>query len=158
MIPVRAGRPDDRDRVAAFLEERGVRYAARLGALHDPVADEAFVAEDDRDLVGVLTYRVDGRECEVSSLYVATSWHGIGSALIEAVVGAVRSRGIDRLWLVTTNDNVHALRFYQRRGFRLVELHVGAVDTSRATLKPSIPEIGEHGIPLHDELVLERWL
>ena len=158
MISVRPGGPDDRDRVAAFLEARGMRYAARLGELHDPIADAAFLAEDGGDLMGVLTYRVDGRDCEVSSLYVATTWQGIGSALIDAAVDAVRTRGVDRLWLVTTNDNVDALRFYQRRGFRLVELHVGAVDTSRARLKPSIPEVGDHAIPLHDELVLERWL
>ena len=158
VISVRPGGPDDRDRVAVFLEQRGMRYAARLGMLHDPVADEAFVAEDGGDLMGVLTYRVDGRDCEVSSLYVATPWQGIGSALIDAAVDAVRARGVDRLWLVTTNDNVDALRFYQRRGFRLVELRVGAVDRSRATLKPSIPEVGEHGIPLRDELVLERLL
>lgn len=135
-----------------------MRYGARLGELHDPVADEAFLAEDGGDLVGVLTYHVEGREYEISSLYTAMSLQGIGSALIEAVVDAARTGGCDRLWLVTTNDNVDALRFYQRRSFRLVELRAGAVDASRATLKPSIPEIGDHGIPLHDELVLERRL
>jgi GNAT superfamily N-acetyltransferase len=158
VIAVRSAGPEDRDRIAAFLEEHGMRHAARLGELHDPVADEAFLAEDGGDLVGVLTYRIDGRACEVSTLYADASLQGIGSALIEAVVDAARSAGSDRLWLVTTNDNVDAMRFYQRRGFRLVELHAGAVDASRATLKPSIPAIGEHGIPLHDELVLERRL
>ena len=60
-----------------------------------------------------------------------------------------------RIWLITTNDNTDALRFYQRRGLRLARLHRGAADRSRATLKPTIPEIGDHGIPLHDELELE---
>ena len=63
--------------------------------------------------------------------------------------------GARRLWLITTNDNVDALRFYQRRGFRLARVHAGAVDRSRATLKPAIPEIGAHEIPLRDELELE---
>jgi hypothetical protein len=54
-----------------------------------------------------------------------------------------------------SNDNVDALRFYQRRGFRLAALHQGAVDDSRARLKPEIPEIGEHRIPLRNELELE---
>jgi hypothetical protein len=58
----------------------------------------------------------------------------------------------------TTNDNVDALRFYQRRGFRLAELHAGGVDKSRATLKPDIPTTGEYGIPLRDELILEKEL
>lgn len=60
--------------------------------------------------------------------------------------------------MITTNDNLDALRFYQRRGFRLVALHAGAVDAARATLKPSIAEVGDHGIPIRDELVLEREL
>jgi hypothetical protein len=66
-----------------------------------------------------------------------------------------RDAGCTRLWLITTNDNVDALRFYQRRGFRLAALHAGAVDRSRTRLKPEIPEIGDHGIPLRDEIELE---
>lgn len=108
-------------------------------------------------LAGVLTYVVTGVDCEVSSLYAASSWGGIGTALIEAIVHVARTAGCRRLWL-DTNDNVDALRFYQRREFRLVALRPGAVERSRATLKPSIPEIGDHGIPLRDELVLERFL
>jgi len=61
-----------------------------------------------------------------------------------------------RLWLVTTNDNVDALRFYQRRGFCLVCVHRGAVDHSRAHLKPEIPLAGNNRIPLRDELELEK--
>jgi ribosomal protein S18 acetylase RimI-like enzyme len=159
MTRIRAAETADRDRIAAFLEERGMRHAARLGVLHDPVADEALLAEDvNGALIGVLTFQTAGRDREISTLYAAESWRGIGSALVEAAVDLARADGCDRLWLVTTNDNVDALRFYQRRGFRLAELHVGAVDMSRAALKPSIPEVGDHGIPLHDELVLERRL
>ena len=60
--------------------------------------------------------------------------------------------------MLTTNDNLDALRFYQRRGFRLAELRPGAVDRARERLKPEIPRTGEHGIPLRDELVLEMAL
>ena len=63
-----------------------------------------------------------------------------------------------RLWLITTNDNLDALRFYQRRGLRLAALRPGAVDESRAALKPSIAEVGEYGIPIRDEIVLEKAL
>jgi hypothetical protein len=59
------------------------------------------------------------------------------------------------VWVVTTNDNVDALRFYQRRGYRLASVDAGAVDRARAALKPAIPEVGAHGIPLRDELELE---
>jgi hypothetical protein len=63
-----------------------------------------------------------------------------------------------RIWVLTTNDNVDALRFYQRRGFRLGALRPGAVDEARRTRKPEIPEIGDHGIPLRDEIELELLL
>jgi GNAT superfamily N-acetyltransferase len=154
---IRAAGPADHDRVAAFLDARDMRSVARRGELVDVLGDDALLAEDDAgSLLGVLTYRRDGADCEITSLYTAESWRGTGTALIDAVVVAGHEAGCGRLWLVTTNDNVDALRFYQRRGFRLAELHVGAVDDSRARLKPSIPEIGDHGIPIRDELVLER--
>ncbi|NLE72769.1 MAG: GNAT family N-acetyltransferase [Actinomycetales bacterium] len=98
-------------------------------------------------------------EAEIAALVVAAGERhaGTGTALVEAVARLARDAGARRLWLVTTNDNVDALRFYQRRGFRLAELHVGAVDEARR-LEPAIPAVGDHGIPIRDELVLERPL
>jgi GNAT superfamily N-acetyltransferase len=156
-VAVRPATGADRSRVRRFLDERGMRQAARLGELHEAGDDDALLAIDEQGtIVGVLTYVVGGTDCEVSTLYAATQRDGIGTVLVEGIVRVARAAGCTRLWLVTTNDNVDALRFYQRRGFRLAALHPGAVDRSRATLKPSIPEIGDHGIPLRDELVLER--
>ena len=63
--------------------------------------------------------------------------------------------GCDRLRVVTTDDNVDALRFYQRRGFRLAELRPGAVAEARQSLKPEIPLTGAYGIELRDEIELE---
>ena len=90
---------------------------------------------------------------------VATSHRGrgIGSTLVDAAVDAARATGALEIWLVTTNDNVDALRLYQRRGFELTELRTGAVDRARLR-KPTIPSTGEYGIPLRDELVLTRRL
>ena len=72
---------------------------------------------------------------------------GVGSALLGAVEELARRCGCKRLWLVTTNDNTHALAFYQRRGFVLAALHRDAVTEARKTLKPSLPLVGEGGIP-----------
>ena len=66
--------------------------------------------------------------------------------------------GCRRLWLVTTNDNTHALRFYQRRGFRIAAVHTGAIDEYRGTLKPEIGLTGNDGIPIRDEIELELAL
>ncbi|GLZ08605.1 hypothetical protein Acsp03_60710 [Actinomadura sp. NBRC 104412] len=121
----------------------------------------AFVAESEEGrLLGVLTYVPDetGRQCEILTLHTTEQWHGTGTALIEAMERWAAEHGIDRLWLITTNDNVDAVRFYQRRGFRLAALHRDAVTESRARLKPEIPLTGEYGIPIRDELELDRSL
>jgi GNAT superfamily N-acetyltransferase len=82
---------------------------------------------------------------------------GISGRPVEAVASAAASKGADELWLVTTNDNLDALRLYQRHGFQLSALHAGAVDSARM-MKPTIPPLGRHGIPIHDELILARPL
>ena len=154
---IRPARPDERPAVEAYLDEWGMRLVARLDEVHDASSDDAIVAVDDSgSIVGLATYRVSGDATELTTLRVSERTAGTGSALVEAVVAAVAALGARRVWLITTNDNLQALRFYQRRGFRLVEVRAGAVDRSRATIKPSIPQIGEHDIPIRDEIVLER--
>jgi len=78
-------------------------------------------------------------------------------SLLEAVARNAAAKGCRRLWLITTNDNVDALRFYQRRGLRLVAVHRGAVDRARL-VKPQIPDVGSFGIAVHDEIELELEL
>jgi GNAT superfamily N-acetyltransferase len=90
----------------------------------------------------------------VLSLDSLREGRGVGTALLEMVKDAAREAGCDRIRLITTNDNLDALRFYQKRGFVLVALHRDAVTAARA-LKPSIPLLGDHGIPIRDELDLE---
>ena len=118
----------------------------------------ALVAEHEGEVAAVATYEVQGSECELAGLTTAMRRVGGGTALVEAVAGVAREAGCSRLWVLTTNDNTPALRFYQRAGFDLCALHVGAVDTARASLKPEIPETGRDGIPLRHELVLEMAL
>ncbi len=144
--------------VAAFLEERGMTVVARRGELIDVLARPAMVAVEGDELTGLLSYELGPVECEIRALYAAQRWTGVGSALIEAVTDVAAAAGGRRCWVVTTNDNVDALRFYQRRGFHLTNIRFGAVDEARRTLKPAIPLTGEYGIPLRDELELARDL
>ena len=155
---VREREERDLPEVERFLAERYSASVARLGRLEDSLVHPALVAEHNGELAGVLTYIADGDACEVLTLHATERRAGIGTALLGAVEERARAAGCTRVWLITTNDNVDALRFYQRRGFRLVALHAGAVDDSRARLKPEIPRTGEHGIDLRDELVLEKDL
>lgn len=155
-VAVRAATPADGATVAAFLDRHGMRVAARRGELVDTARHPSLLAERGGRVVGVLVYVPGDVELEILALYADERRGGIGTALIEAVVAIARDAGARRLWLITTNDNLDALRFYQRRGFRLVGVDAGAVDRSRAARKPSIPETGEYGIPIRDELELER--
>jgi ribosomal protein S18 acetylase RimI-like enzyme len=144
--------------VAAFLHEREMSVVARRGEVVDVLARPAVTAVDDDEVVGVLSYDLGPIECEILALYTARQWSGIGSALMRAVVDLATAAGCRRCWLVTTNDNVDALRFYQRRGFHLTAIRCGAVDETRRLLKPAIPRVGDYGIPLRDELELARNL
>jgi GNAT superfamily N-acetyltransferase len=157
-LRVREREERDLPEVERFLAERHSARVARLGRLEDSLAHPALVAEQDGRLAGVLTYILGAGSCEVLTLHAAERKAGVGTSLLRAVEEVAASAGCSRLWLITTNDNLDALRFYQRRGFRLAALNAGAVDDARARLKPEIPRTGEHGIDLRDELVLEKDL
>ena len=140
-----------------FLSEAlGGRHQARLGEMHDVLVHPGFGAWSGGALVGVVTY-TDRSELAAVAVDVGHRGRGIGAQLVEAVVDALRAAGHHTVWLVTTNDNLDAMRLYQRHGFRLTELHRGGVDEARA-VKPQIPLVGDHGIEMHDELVFTRDL
>ncbi len=142
----------------SMLEEAfGGRLQARRGEVIDALAGPALVAGRDGNAVGLVAYRVDDEGCEVTVLFSTEEGAGVGNALLAAVRERVAGT-CSRLWLVTTNDNLCALGFYQRRGFVLRALRPGTVDVARARLKPSIPAVGEDGIPIRDELELELAL
>lgn len=138
----------------------GGRHQARLGEVVDVLDLPGFAAIDATGsgrVVGVATWSVERAEFACLGVAADARRHGVGSTLVEVIADAARSVGLDRLWLTTTNDNLGALALYQRCGFRLTRVVVGGVDHARE-LKPSIPVIGALGIPIHDELVLERAL
>lgn len=148
------------EQVAARLldEALGGRDQVRKDELVDLLAHRALGAFVDGELAGVATYSVEGAGVsELVGLAVLSPYRrrGLGAALVDASLEAAATGGATRMWLVATNDNLDALALYQRQGFRVVRIRRGAVDRARL-LKPSIPELGAHGIALHDELVLER--
>jgi len=148
----------DREWVRQFsVEHWGDETVVAHGQVYWPHELPGFAAFDGEQCIGLLTYRIDGQSCEIVTINSLRVSVGIGSALIAEVVAAARAAGCTRLYLITTNDNLNALRFYQKRGLVLVAVHRNALDHSRA-LKPAIPLIGFDGIPLRDEIELEMWL
>jgi ribosomal protein S18 acetylase RimI-like enzyme len=115
---------------------------------------DGFVTDDWR---GILTFYIRDEECEIVSIDSLNEGQGVGTKLIRAVMKEARNRNCKRLFLSTTNDNIHALRFYQKRGFELAALRRGAVNESRK-IKPSIPLTGNDDIPIRDEIELEMNL
>jgi ribosomal protein S18 acetylase RimI-like enzyme len=155
---VRQAGADDQAWIERQLERSwGSTTMVTRGVARDASRLPALVAVQGDEIVGLATFHVEGGECELTSLESLREGQGIGSALLARVREEASGRGCRRLWLITTNDNISAIRFYQRRGLRLVAVHPGAVDEARR-LKPSISLIGEHGIPIHDELEFELEL
>ncbi len=142
----------------AFLEQRGSSVVARRDELVDCARHPAVVVEENGAVVGVLTYIITASTCEILTLHAARSWQGIGTALVAEVAAVATTGGCSLYTVTTTNDNVDALRFYQRRGFRIAELRRGATDRARQTLKPQIPLLGAYGIALRDEIELQQEL
>jgi GNAT superfamily N-acetyltransferase len=127
------------------------------GRAHHVDKHPGFIAVQDDKPVGVITYNIDGGQCEITLLNSLVEGKGIGTALVNEVRNAAREAGCTRFWLITTNDNTAGLRFWQKRGFSLVMVHRNALEKSRE-LKPEIPLIGNDGIPLRDEIELEMLL
>ena len=150
--------PLDQTWVAALLTEHwGAPQVVSRGRIHDASHLPGFAAYLDDQIAGLATYHIEGGLCELVTLDSLVEGRGIGSALIQAVADAALLSGCHRLWLITTNDNLHAIRFYQKRGFHLTAVFPNALALSRQ-LKPSIPELGMEGIPLRDELEFELIL
>lgn len=148
----------DRPWVESTLREfwRSAKVVTR-GKIHRADQLPGFVARQEEKRLGLVTYNIQDNECEIVTLNSLAGRMGIGSALVAAVKDTAVSSQCKRLWLITTNDNMPALRFYQKRGFSLAAIYPNALEQSRR-LKPEIPLLGIDGIPLRDELELEILL
>lgn len=154
---IRAVGPKDKDWVADFITRRwGAEFVAAHYEVYYCKDLPGFVAFEGETRIGLITYTISGTDCEVVSLDSVRSRMGVGTALMDAMKRAAVEAGCKRLWLVTTNDNMNALRFYQKRGFVLVKINRNAIEFARG-LKP-IPLIGNDDIPLRDEIELEMIL
>ena len=150
--------PTDLPRLRQFwIEHWGSEEMVSRGRIYRPEQLQGFVAEDGDEWIGLLTFFIEAEECEVTSIDSLRERQGIGSALIDEAIAEARLRKCKRLFLITTNDNLNALGFYQKRGFEIVTIYRGAVNESRK-IKPSIPLIGYNNIPLRDEIELEMSL
>jgi N-acetylglutamate synthase-like GNAT family acetyltransferase len=127
------------------------------GRVHEADKLPSFIARQSGVRVGLIVYEIARNECEIVALKSLKELIGVGSLLVNAVKSTAAEAQCKRVWLVTTNDNTQALKFYLRRGFALSAFHLNAIERSRK-LKPEIPIIGQNGTPIRDEIELEIFL
>lgn len=125
------------------------------GQKHDVESLSGFIIYLNGDINGLITYCIKDRNCEIVSLNSFVENQGIGSMLIKKVIETAKENGCSRIWLVTTNDNIRALRFYQKRGFNMNALHLNAIEQARR-IKPEIPLSGHDEIPMLHEIEFEK--
>lgn len=157
-MEIQAITPESRARVNAFIASHWFSTEMILrGEVINMTAVDGYFVERDDAIAALITYLVRGDVCEITSLDSLIEGRGTGSALVGKVIETARNRGCRKVIVVTTNDNIHAIRFYQKRGFDMARLYHNALSKSRE-LKPSIPLIGNDGIPLRHEIEFELLL
>ncbi|MFD2829633.1 GNAT family N-acetyltransferase [Corticicoccus populi] len=119
--------------------------------------DGFAIVNDKEEIIGLITYIIKGKEIEIISLDSIDEGKGIGTFLVQEIEKHAVKKTCNAVRLITTNDNLSALKFYQKRGFVLKNIINNAVNKARK-LKPEIPLIGNNGIPIRDEIELIKKL
>lgn len=157
-MKIRSTTPLDTPWILSFVkQEWSSDFIVTKGKVHRIAECAGLIAEDNGAPVGLLLYKTKEKNMEIISLNAIKKYVGIGTKLLEKLTTLAKHRGIQKIWLVTTNDNLEALRFYQKRGFVISAVHPDAIAKSRA-IKPQIPLYGNYSIPLRDEIELTKDL
>ncbi len=148
----------DRPKMSEFLQEHwGASKNVHSKGVQQTDTLPGFIVYQDGFIVGLITYDIRGEECELVTINSLLNKVGLGSSLLRSMEDAAREAGCKRIWLITTNDNIEALRFYQKRGFEFSNLYLNTIDSLR-NLKPEIPVVGQNGILIKHELELQKLL
>jgi GNAT superfamily N-acetyltransferase len=156
---VRPVTPADREWIAETVSAAfgSVRLVSHGELIEDASSLDGFAVEHDGRPVGCALLNVVDNVAELVALVTTYRGAGAGTALLEAVVARARQEHWTRLWLITSNDNIDAIRMYQRAGWDWVDFRRDAITRARA-LKPEIPAKGNHGIPVRHEIEFEAPL
>lgn len=151
-IPIQT---QNRQQINAFITDHWLSTKMIIrGEIIDMTKVDGIIAMYTDEIVGLLTYVINGNKCEITSLDSLKEGNGIGTTLVNRVIDIAKEKKCNRIIVVTTNDNINAIRFYQKRGFDMARLYHNALDVSRK-LKPEIPMTGENDIPLKHEIEFE---
>ncbi len=143
--------------IELIIKEWGSELIITRGKVHSAENLQGIIAYERNERVGLSTYEIIKDECEIISMNSLKENKGIGSMLLKEIERTATLKRCSRIWLITTNDNTRALRFYQKKGFTISAIYLNAIKKSRV-LKPEIPILGEDGITIQDEIELEKRL
>ncbi|MEM7022355.1 MAG: GNAT family N-acetyltransferase [Pseudomonadota bacterium] len=153
---------DDRDRawLASESELLGGPMMVSRGRLYDLRAHPAVIVWHEKRRCGLAVYHLTEGELEVLAIRALTKYRGAGSTLLAEMERIARNCECASICLCTTNDNLDALRFYQRRGFTV---RAYSVDGFREVLRikgrnAEQSHAGQHGIPIRDVIELSKPL
>lgn len=145
---------------AAFIEEQ----LRELWGLPIVSLEREYTPDDVAGLVyrdewgepqGLITWHIDGRKAEIVTIDAFEQGRHIGGRLLDGAEQELRGRGVKRITIMTTNDNLRAITFYMRHGYRLVGVHLDAMDRVRQR-KPDVPAVGHDNLPLQDVMELVK--
>ncbi|WP_207550827.1 GNAT family N-acetyltransferase [Paramaledivibacter caminithermalis] len=142
--------------VVKFIKENwGSGIMVVKGRVYNMELLSGYIVIEDNKIIGLVTYNMENKECEIVSLDSLYENKGLGTKLVEEVIKIAKKEGCNRVWLITTNDNIRAIRFYQKRGFNMKALYTNSVNEARK-IKPEIPMIGYDDIPILHEIEFEK--
>lgn len=136
------------------IKDFGGSIVISRGQVHSLDTLPGYVVLFGDEIKGLIIYHIYDDDCEIVSLNSKVEDQGIGTKLIDLVIAKARESSCRRVWLITSNDNIRAIRFYQKRGFDIKAVHQNAITEARK-IKPSIPLIGFEGIHVRHEVEFE---
>ncbi|OEH93549.1 GNAT family N-acetyltransferase [Bacillus solimangrovi] len=149
----------DKNIISEFFEKHwgSSEMVISSGIFQCDTLDGLAVLNEEELIIGLLTYIIEKNVCEIISLDSIEKGKGIGTSLLDTVEQMAKENGCEYMKIITTNDNLHALGFYQKRGYQLIQVIPDAVEKARQ-VKSEIPFIADNGIPIRDEIVIEKSL
>jgi GNAT superfamily N-acetyltransferase len=149
-------RPAMTEEIADIWNERWFGMVVCIDTVYHPkdVSGLALVDRHD-EIVGLVTYHIDGPSGQIVTLDTVVRGRGFGRRLLEAIENKFHDLGLGRAWALFTNDNLRAAGLYLSRGYRLIRVHLDAVDRVRE-FKPKLPDRGYEGYPIRDLWEFEK--
>jgi ribosomal protein S18 acetylase RimI-like enzyme len=144
----------DNDKITQIIKNWGGEIIVTRGKIHSANTLEGILANTDEEIAGICLYNIVNKECEIVLLEVFKENKGIGTSLIKKTIETARNNNCNRIWLITTNDNIDAMRFYQKKGFCLSNIYVNGFEVTRK-IKKEVPSLGNYDIPIRDEIEFE---